>query len=92
MSEVSSISRENLVEMIGKQTNMLNDLHSENAELREALKNSQQAMNTFGMIHGNGKYSNNEKCQRADKLIENHMDGIFTKNKDLLTNYKVKGE
>lgn len=85
MSESECISRKNLVDMIGKQANTIQGLIGKNEELREALKNSQQVMNTFGLIHGNGKFSKNEKCQRASKLIENHMDDIFIKNKELLT-------
>ncbi|CAM0024688.1 hypothetical protein VPHK121_0009 [Vibrio phage K121] len=94
MSEVKSngISRENLVGMIDKQTNTIQELICENEKLRDALKSSQQVMNTFGLIHGNGKFSKSEKCQRADKLIEIHMDDIFIANKNLLAKLNQEGE
>ncbi|CAH9013109.1 coil containing protein [Vibrio phage 455E52-1] len=90
--KVSGISRKNLVDMIDKQTNTIQGLICENEKLRDALKRSQQVMNTFGLIHGNGKFSKSEKCQRADKLIEIHMDDIFTVNKSLLAKLNQEGE
>lgn len=59
-------------------------LGQENAELREALQESQKVMNTFGLIHGSSKYSKAEKCKRAENLMRIHMDDIFLANKELL--------
>lgn len=65
-------------------------LSEQNSRLREALSQSQQIMNTLGLIMLDDKYSKAEKVVRINSMIDIHMNDIFTSNKELLA--ELKGE
>lgn len=79
-------------ELIAHAINNHDRLAKENQQLREALSESQNVMNTLGLIMFNGKYSKNEKLDRINRMIGVHMNDIYTSNKQLLSQLEAKDE